>query len=78
MMLRACLGFTDYGFQDLNLHGLEICCAVQNTKSQAIPTKLGFTHEGCFRQCEKLHHGWVDQFVYSMLANEWNNKMKTE
>jgi len=71
IMLKACRVIVDHGFEEIKLHRLEIRCAATNIKSQAIPNKLGFKKEGCFRQCEKLHYGWVDHIGFSLLASEW-------
>lgn len=60
------------GFGTLNLNKIEIRCAVENTKSRAIPERLGFTYEGELRACEWLYTKYVDHAIYSMLTEEFN------
>ncbi len=59
-----------YAFKEMGLNRIEITCATQNTKSSAIPRKLGFTFEGITRQGEWLYDHFVDLEVYSLLATE--------
>ena len=60
-----------YGFEQMNLNRIEVRCAVENTKSRAIPERLGFKNEGTCRQSEWLYDHLVDLVVYSLLAEEW-------
>ena len=60
----------EIGFTQCQLNKIEIRCAVENTKSRAIPERLGFTHEGNLRQCEWLYSRFVDHAIYSLLASE--------
>lgn len=61
----------DYLFNELKLNRIEISCAVENTKSSALPKKLGFTFEGISRQGNWLYDHFVDLEVYSLLRGEW-------
>ncbi|HEY4516000.1 MAG TPA: GNAT family protein [Candidatus Paceibacterota bacterium] len=63
-----------YGFTEMGLNRIEVCCAVGNTKSSALPKKLGFTYEGIERQGEFLYDHFVDMEVYSLLAKEWQKQ----
>ncbi len=60
-----------YAFTEMDLNRIEICCAVGNTKSSALPKKLGFTFEGISRESEWLYDHFVDMEVYSLLKREW-------
>ncbi len=60
-----------YGFEKMNLNRIEILCAVENTKSVAIPERLGFTNEGVCRQNEWLYDHFIDAVAYSILVSEW-------
>jgi len=74
LMTSACQALVTHAFEELSLNRVEIFCASGNTKSRAIPERLGFTQEGVLRQAEWLHDRFVDQVVYGMLASEWAHK----
>lgn len=67
---NAVNGLLDFCFEKLNLHRIEIRCAVENYKSQAIPEKLGFTKEGIIREGEWLGDHFTDLILYSLLKKE--------
>jgi len=68
---KACRALIDYIFHDMRLNRVEILCASENIKSQAIPERLKFTNEGTLRQAEWLYDHFVDLIVYGILASEW-------
>lgn len=68
---RACVALVDHAFGALELNRVEIRCAADNTKSRAIPERLGFKEEGTLRQTERVGDRLVDHVVYGMLAAEW-------
>ena len=71
VMTRACRAMVSYAFAELGLNRVEIHCATGNTRSCAIPERLGFTREGVLRQVEWLDGKPVDHAVYAVLAEEW-------
>lgn len=71
IITRACKAIIKYGFTTMGLNRIEIKCAVENHKSQAIPERLGFSREGILRQAELLNGQFVDLYLYSMLKSEW-------
>ena len=68
----AVRGLLKIGFDEFGLNKIEIRCAVDNSKSRAVPERLGFTYEATLRQCEWLYLKYVDHAIYSMLAAEYN------
>ncbi len=52
---------------------MEIRASVENTKSQAIPKRLGFTKEGKLRSEECVQGKFTDSYVYSLLKSEWQS-----
>lgn len=74
IITRACIALLNHAFLTLKLERVEIRCATENTKSQAIPERLGFTFEGISRHYEIVNEKCLDHRVYSMLKSEWNPK----
>jgi ribosomal-protein-serine acetyltransferase len=72
VMTKACRALVDYAFNELKLNRVEIRCATGNTKSCAIPQRLGFKQEGLQREAEWLYDRFVDLAIYGMLASEWS------
>jgi ribosomal-protein-serine acetyltransferase len=70
LMTKACNAIIDYSFCELKLHRVEITCALENTKSRAIPQRLGFQQEGVLREVEWLNNRYVDHVLYGLLSRE--------
>lgn len=68
---KSCKAIITYGFRELGLHRIEIKAAVDNSRSQAVPKKLGFTQEGALREAEWVNDKFLDLVVYSLLSKEW-------
>jgi ribosomal-protein-serine acetyltransferase len=71
VITRCCATLLDYLFDEMGLHRVEIRCGAGNTRSCAIPERLGFTREGVARQGEWVNDRWVDLVVWGMLEEEW-------
>jgi ribosomal-protein-serine acetyltransferase len=75
IMTQACRAMTDYAFRELDMNRVEIRCASENRKSQAVIERLGFKQEGRVRQVEWLYDHYVDLLVYGMLREEWSDEL---
>lgn len=71
LMSRSCRTLVNYAFNNLTLNRVEIQCATGNTRSRAVPERLGFTLEGMRREGEWLYDHFVDLVIYGMLARDW-------
>jgi ribosomal-protein-serine acetyltransferase len=71
LMTESCRALVDHAFHQLRLNRVQIRCAVGNTRSCAIPERLGFTREGMLAQGEWLYDHYIDLIMYGMLASEW-------
>ena len=68
---RSCAAIVDELLRVQGMNRIVIRASVENTRSRAVPERLGFVHEGVERQAVKLPDGFVDMAVYSMLTSEW-------
>lgn len=71
IMTRAVHAALDYAFHRLDIHRAVIRAATENERSRAIPERLGFTHEGRWRDAEWLYDHYVDHEIYSLLKHEY-------
>jgi ribosomal-protein-serine acetyltransferase len=71
LVTRSCRALVAHAFREWKLNRVEIACATENTRSRAIPTRLGFTAEGTSRDAEWLYDHFVDHVQYAMLARDW-------
>lgn len=60
-----------FAFQKLKLNRIQIKVAVGNTKSSAIPKRLGFQFEGIERGSEFHKNKYHDLEIYSLLKKDW-------
>lgn len=72
IITSCCRVLIDYLFQTQELNRVQINCNVENSRSRAIPERLGFSLEGIHRQVEWLNGKFVDWAVYAMLRSEWS------
>jgi ribosomal-protein-serine acetyltransferase len=71
IVTRAAACLVDYAFEEQNCERVIMHCAVGNTKSRAIPERLGFVKEGILPDAEWLYDHYVDLVVYSVLKAAW-------
>ncbi|MBU3742520.1 MAG: GNAT family N-acetyltransferase [Candidatus Kapabacteria bacterium] len=69
-MTKSCQALIDYCYDTLDLNRIEIRCATHNYKSQGIPKRLHFIHEGTMRQAEYLNGAFVDHHLYAKLKSD--------
>lgn len=60
----------NYAFQTTDLNRIEIKCSVQNVRSNAIPERLGFLHEGILRQAGFVRGAFHDINLYAICKND--------
>ena len=60
----------EYLFDTMGLHRIQINCNVENTRSRAVPERLGFVFEGRLRHAELINGEFRDWAVYSLLADD--------
>jgi RimJ/RimL family protein N-acetyltransferase len=60
-----------YGFANLNLHRIYLRVFAENARGIHAYEKVGFVHEGRFREAEWRHGRWHDMLFMSILKQEW-------
>jgi ribosomal-protein-serine acetyltransferase len=70
IMTACCRAMVLHGFNVWNLNRVGIECATENTRSRAIPERLGFKCEGILRKAEWLHDHFVDHVIYGFLCTD--------
>jgi ribosomal-protein-serine acetyltransferase len=70
-MTEAVRAYVDHAFTTWKLNRVMIQAAVENTRSRAIPERLGFREEGILREVERIGDRVLDGVVYAMLAADW-------
>jgi len=63
-----------FAFEELDLNRIEIKAATTNSRSKAIPEKLGFHFEGILRAAEWVNNEPLDLMLYSLLRSEWEKQ----
>jgi len=76
LVTMTCRALIEHVFRDLELNRVEIRIASENRRSQAVTKRLGFTHEGTFRQAELLNGTLVDIERFALLREDWERRVK--
>lgn len=56
-----------YAFDQLGLHRIEAMVETENDNCKAVMRKLGFTYEGCMRDCEVKNGKFISLEIYALL-----------
>ncbi len=56
-----------YAFEQLGLHRIEAMVEAENNNCKAVMRKLGFTYEGCMRDCEIKDGKFISLEMYALL-----------
>jgi ribosomal-protein-serine acetyltransferase len=70
-MTAAVRAYVNHAFATWKLNRIMIQAAVENTRSRAIPERLGFREEGILREVERVGARVLDGVVYALLAADW-------
>ncbi|MHB9108357.1 MAG: GNAT family N-acetyltransferase [Armatimonadota bacterium] len=71
LVTLGCRALIHHAFANLGAYRIEIGTALENTRSQAVAERLGFTPEGIRRESYPVNGQYLDVQVYSLLAHEW-------
>ncbi len=60
-----------YGFEELNLNRVALRVFAHNFRAIGCYQKAGFVHEGCLRQAVFRNGQFVDEYIFSILREDW-------
>lgn len=69
-MTMAVHALAEHALSVWKLNRIEIRVAVENSRSRAIPERLGFRQEGTLRAAERVGDRYLDLVLYAMLASD--------
>jgi ribosomal-protein-serine acetyltransferase len=72
IMTSAVRSLSEYAFEALGLHRLEIHVATENHRSRRVPERLGFTLEGVLREVQPLRGKYLDHALYALISDDAN------
>jgi ribosomal-protein-serine acetyltransferase len=70
LVTRSCQHLVTVAFEFYEMERAVIRCAVGNTRSSAVPKRLGFVLEGLERHGQRLNGEFVDLEIYSLLSGD--------
>ncbi len=66
----------DFGFNEINLHKVQICTKTINAPSKRVIEKCGFTYEGTLRDYFYMNGEYVGRLYFSILRSEYEERNK--
>ena len=72
IIARSCRSLIQLAFEKMGMNRIMIRCAVGNTQSEKIPSRMGFTFEGIERNGERFNDHFLDLKVFSLLKREFS------
>jgi ribosomal-protein-serine acetyltransferase len=71
LMSGAVRALLDHAFGVWELHRVIFEIVVDNSRSRAIPERLGFREEALLREAKLIRGRYEDAVLYAMLASDW-------
>lgn len=68
----------DFGFDELNLHRIQLTVFAYNQRAIRLYERLGFKHEGTYREFLQRGGQRHDMLLYGLLRHEWETASHTK
>jgi RimJ/RimL family protein N-acetyltransferase len=69
---EAVKALVTFGFESMGVHRIFAQTGNLNVPSWSLMERIGMRREARFRQSHKVDGEWDDEFIYAVLAEEWN------
>ena len=69
---EALVALMQFGFEELNLHRLQISIIPRNTASRRVVEKLNVRAEGVAEKYLQINGAWEDHIRFAMTSEEWD------
>ncbi len=73
-MPEAVVVLTQYAFDDLHLHRLQIAIIPRNASSRRVVEKLAYREEGIAERYLEINGEWEDHVRYAITSEEWERR----
>jgi RimJ/RimL family protein N-acetyltransferase len=75
LFFAAAPAVVDFAFIVLGVNRLEARAAVHNGRGNGALRKIGAVQEGVLRRSLQQEHGWADQALWTIIAEDWRLRM---
>lgn len=76
LMSEALRTIISYSISELGLHRIQAYVRTDNLPSRQLLNSLHFQQEGLLRKYQLRADGWADMYVFSLLADDWQQRMQ--
>ena len=73
-MSEAVVVLSQFAFEELGLHRIEVCIIPRNTNSRRVMEKLRFREEGIAERFLEINGVWEDHVRYGFTREEWDER----
>ncbi|MEM9020196.1 MAG: GNAT family protein [Planctomycetota bacterium] len=78
LVTRACRALIRHSFESHGINRIDLCAAVENSRSRAVAQRLGMTQEAVLKQWQRFPDGrYVDVVRYRLLREDWQAEEAT-
>jgi ribosomal-protein-alanine N-acetyltransferase len=75
-MSEAVVVLSEFAFDELSLHRLEVCIIPRNANSRRVMEKLQIREEGVAKRFLEINGAWEDHVRYGLTVEEWNERRR--
>ena len=73
-MSEAVVVLSQFAFEELGLHRIEVCIIPRNANSRRVMEKLHFREEGIAERFLEINGVWEDHVRYGFTREEWDER----